>query len=81
MNEDKILLQEKELFYLWGILYKPHVKHKTKIQIWDTKYTHTKEDIDKNILEKTPTRITDRQGKETKKIQSETEDKNISSKY
>ena len=30
-NKDKLWSSEKILFYPWGILYKPHGNHKTKI--------------------------------------------------
>lgn len=38
VNEDKMLLEEKELFYLWDIVYNLYNNHKTKVQSWDTKY-------------------------------------------
>lgn len=36
-NEEKKLSEEKDLFSLWDVLYKPHSNHKTNIQSWDMK--------------------------------------------
>ena len=63
VSEGKMLSACKGLFYLWGILCKPHGNHKNPEQKSETK---KKGEIKRNIIENHQTKMADRNTRKKK---------------